>query len=219
MMSPEHYYKYVDAADVFMFDRYPTPQSPISTVGEHARASVRAVYGRKPVIAIPQSFDWRVWDGSFKEGDEHRPNYTEMRSSAIQSIAAGVKGIIYWAYTASRYDMRKFPEHEKDYKRLMTELASLLDVLPEPNVPVQLTVEPDFKGIGWGSKIHDGKLYIFAFHGDTSKLDSVKFTLPANISGKTVDVHGEGRTIMMEGNSFTDTFELLASHIYVIPLK
>lgn len=219
MMSPESYSRYVRAADVFMFDRYPTPRAPQDTVSEHARASVRAVYGRKPVFAIPQAFDWAVWESTFKDGDEPRPTYTEMRSSAIMSIAADVRGIIYWAFTASRYDMRKLPAHEDDFKRVLKELSGLLDVLAEPNTFVDITVNPDFKGIGWGAKIHAGKLYIFAFNGDPGVRDSVTFTLPKEYTGRSVEVYGENRSINLKGRAFTDAFDYYGSHIYIVPMK
>jgi hypothetical protein len=218
MMTPSAYSRYEKAADVFMFDRYPTPTAPLDTVGIHARAAVRAVYGRKPVIAIPQAFSWAVWDGSYKEGSEHRPNPTEMRSSAIQSISAGVKGIIYWAFTASRYDMRKFPKHVEAFKGLMKELSGIIDVLAEPNAYVDISVSPDFQGIGWGAKKHEGKLYIFAFNGDNALRDIVTFKIPANLSGGKVDVYNENRSIDMDGREFTDSFDSYGSHIYVIPI-
>lgn len=226
MMTPSEFSRYADATDIFMFDRYPTPFGPLDSVGLYAQRSVQAVYGRKPVFAIPQAFSWEVWNGSYREGKEHRPNYTEMRSSAIQCIAADVKGIIYWAFTASRYDMRKFPSHVEDFKRLMKELSGLMDVLMEPNDDIDITVEPDFKGIEWGAKIitkymvgdhYVPMLYIFAYNGEPASLDNVKFTLPERIKDKTVEVYGENRAIPMQGNSFTDSFDYYASHIYVVP--
>jgi hypothetical protein len=218
MMTPADFPRYVSAADIFMFDRYPTPLGPLESVGLYARRAIQAVYGRKPVFAIPQAFSWEVWEGSDMTGKEHRPNYIEMRSSAIQCIAADVKGIIYWAFTASRYDMRKFPEHEKDFERLMTELSGLVDVLEEPNVYADIKVEPDFTGIDWGAKIHDGRMYIFAYNGGPDVTDPVKFVLPENISGKTVEVYGENRTIAMQGHGFTDAFDYYAAHIYIVPV-
>lgn len=219
MMSPEHYSKYTDATDIFMFDRYPTPTGAQDTVGLFAQRSVQAVYGRKPVIAIPQAFSWQVWDGTMKEGAEHRPNYAEMKNSAIESIAADVKGIIYWAYTASRYDIRKYPEHEKAFRKLISELAGLIDVMSEPNAYLDIAVEPDFKGIDWGAKRHGGKLYIFAYNGDPDVKDKVAFTLPEAYKDKTIEVYGENRTIKTAGRSFTDSFGIFETHIYIITEK
>jgi len=219
MMSPENFDKYADGTDIFMFDRYPTPQAPLESVGLYAQRAVQAVYGRKPVFAIPQAFSWDVWNGTYREGKEHRPNYVEMRSSAVQSIAAGVKGIIYWAFTGSRYDMRKFPDHLKDFKRLMTELSGLMDVLEEPNAPVEMSLEPDLLSIGWSAKIHDGRLHLFVYNGDPARRESVRFTLPGDYSGQTVEVYGENRSIPMEGASFADSFDYYGTHIYIVPEK
>jgi hypothetical protein len=202
-----------------MFDRYPTPVGAQDSVGLYAQRAVQAVYGRKPVFAIPQAFSWEVWDGTMKEGGEHRPNYAEMRSSAIQCIAADVKGIIYWAFTASRYDMRKFPGHVKAFEQLMGELSGLLDVMSEPNAYIDISVKPDFNGIDWGAKIHDGKLYVFAYNGDPETKDKATFTLPEKYAGINVEVYGENRTINMSGRAFTDSFDVYGTHVYMLSDK
>lgn len=219
MMSPENFDRYADGTDIFMFDRYPTPQAPLESVGLYARRAIQAVHGRKPVFAIPQAFSWDAWNGTYREGKEHRPNYAEMRSSAVQSIAAGVKGVIYWAFTGSRYDMRKFPDHLNDFKRLMRELSGLMDVLEEPNAPIEMNLQPDLLSIGWGAKIHDGKLYLFVYNGDPARRESVRFTLPGDYSGQTVGVYGENRSIPMRGASFADSFDDYGTHIYIVPEK
>jgi len=217
MMTPESFDSYAAGTDIFMFDRYPTPVGPLESVGLYAQRAIQAVYGKKPVFAIPQAFSWEVWSGNHREGKEHRPNYIEMRSSAVQCIAAGVRGIIYWAFTASRYDMRKFPDHVNDFKRLMTELSGLIDVLEEPNATIEMSLQPDLLSIGWGAKIHDGKLYLFVYNGDPAARESLKFTLPADFSGRTVEVYGEDRSIPMQGASFTDSFDYYGTHIYIVP--
>lgn len=219
MMNPNEFSRYAGTTDIFMFDRYPTPAGALDTVGQYARRSVAAVYGKKPVFAIPQAFSWAVWNGSYQEGDEHRPNYIEMRSSLVQCIAADVKGIIYWAFTASRYDMRKFPAHVEAFKKLMTEFSGLLDVMMQPNAYPEISVNPDFMGIDWGVKIYGGKMYIFSYNGDPSLRESVTFTLPSEYEGGTVEVYNENRAVPMQGRAFTDTFTAHAAHIYVVAAR
>jgi len=219
MTSPVHFPDYSAASDILMFDKYPTPTGYLSDVGLFARRAVHASYGGKPVFAIPQSFSWAVWGGKNISDDDHRPNFAEMRCSALQSIAAGVKGIIYWAYIASRYDMRKFPRHEKNFLKLMTELSGLHDVLIQPDAGLNISMQPDFMDIGWSAKIHEGRLYIFTYNVAPAARENITFVLPENFRDKKVDVYAENRSIQMSGNKLADSFEMYGTHIYIVPLN
>lgn len=64
-------------------------------------------------------------------------------------------------------------------------------------------------------KVHDGHAWVFAMTDGGSGPRT--FTLPPGLSGTTVEVVDEGRTIPVSGRRFTDTFASEASyHIYRI---
>ncbi len=72
-------------------------------------------------------------------------------------------------------------------------------------------------GLDTSLRVHDGYAYIIAMtDGGTG---TRTFTLPAGITGGTVEVVGEDRTIAISGGAFSDTFAAeSAHHIYKIKL-
>lgn len=68
-------------------------------------------------------------------------------------------------------------------------------------------------------KTHGGFVYIFAGLGMGDATGSKTFTVPAGVSGNTVDVVGESRTIPVAGGQFSDTFTYeYTHHVYKIAL-
>ncbi len=68
-------------------------------------------------------------------------------------------------------------------------------------------------------KAHDSYAYIFSSVGVGGTTGSKTFTLPAVITGTTVEVVNEGRSLSVSGGKFTDTFAAEYSHhIYKIKI-
>ncbi|WP_437307761.1 DUF4082 domain-containing protein [Sorangium sp. So ce388] len=66
-------------------------------------------------------------------------------------------------------------------------------------------------------KEHNGSYYIFAMVGRAKPTGSYTLTLPAGLTGSTVQVLHENRTIAVNGGAFTDSFAAeYAYHIYKI---
>jgi len=74
-------------------------------------------------------------------------------------------------------------------------------------------------GLNTMLKTLDGSAYVFAMIDGSSVPGSRTFTLPAGVTGSTVEVVGENRTLTLSGNSFTDSFANEYSyHIYRVNL-
>jgi hypothetical protein len=73
-------------------------------------------------------------------------------------------------------------------------------------------------GIDSALKVKDGSAYVFAMTKDGGT-GSRTFTLPAGVSGTSVEVVGEGRTLPVSGGKFTDAFAKESDvHTYKIAL-
>ncbi len=68
-------------------------------------------------------------------------------------------------------------------------------------------------------KSYNGNAYIFAGLGMGHATGSKTFTLPAGVTGTTVTVVGESRTIPDSGGQFSDSFAAeYTHHVYQIAL-
>jgi hypothetical protein len=63
------------------------------------------------------------------------------------------------------------------------------------------------------AKVFEGIVYIFAASLSEDQSETVQFTMDTPAQGP-VEVYGENRTIFMDNNMFTDSFEPLGVHIY-----
>jgi hypothetical protein len=68
-------------------------------------------------------------------------------------------------------------------------------------------------------KVKDGYAYVFAMVDGRSRPGARTFTLPGGVTGKTIEVVNESRTLTVSGGKFTDRFASENSyHIYKIKL-
>jgi hypothetical protein len=74
-------------------------------------------------------------------------------------------------------------------------------------------------GLNTMLKTWNGSAYVFAMIDGSSTPGSRTFTLPAGVSGTTVEVVGENRTLPVTGKSFTDSFaNEFSYHVYRVTL-
>lgn len=74
-------------------------------------------------------------------------------------------------------------------------------------------------GVDTMLKAKDGNAYVFAAPGLQSTTGSKTFTLPPGITGTTVEVVGENRTVPVTAGKFTDSFAAeYTHHVYKIAL-
>ena len=69
-------------------------------------------------------------------------------------------------------------------------------------------------------KTYNGSAYVFSMVDGSSSPGSRTFALPAGVTGSTVEVVGENRTITVGANrTFTDTFAAESTyHVYKVSL-
>jgi hypothetical protein len=102
-----------DNADILWVNPYVVPDGPwrwlMSEVSSYA-----GKWPAKSVWAVPQAFDWRVYNRNQVITDpNHRPNAKELRAQVHAGISAGARStVFYWSPTRlelSMYDIRKLP--------------------------------------------------------------------------------------------------------------
>lgn len=235
----DRYEEYRDASDVLMIDRYPVPSIPFNHIAETARWAVNRKGDSGPVWTVLQAFGYqnpqlKGW------GVPREPTYDEMRAMTFLSIIYGVKGIFYYTFTGSQYQIMKSPQHWEDLKKIVAELNSLYPLLLVPTIPhynapgwpdyghvkVDIIEGPqrDDRGL---LPVHIAEKQLMK---DTGNFAAGKYYIVANSTGKKVkakfsfaslpqrngmiDVIGEKRNIKFDGETFSDTFQPYAVHIF-----
>ena len=128
---------YVDTSDVLGTDPYPVP-GPLGMAAEWTRLTREASFGAQPVWQVPQAFDWALFRANTPSnevacGSNRMPTLDEMRSMALQCIAEGANGLVFYSYTAlEKMNWRTpFENTWGDVKRIADEIKR--------NVPVILS--------------------------------------------------------------------------------
>ena len=212
VMSPGAAAKYRACTDIMWIDPYPIPHSPVTYVSDCVSGAVKAMEKDKPVWAIPQAFDWSVWNTG-KVNDVHRPTNEEERCMTYLALVHGAKGIIYWAHTASKYYIRDYPEHWAYMKKLAGELHDLSPVLLTPPTDRTVNLSPKDAPIDTMVRRLDGQTYVFAVnHGN--KPCKVKLSLAESKASAPVEVLFEGRSVNAAKGAWQDDFKPLEVHVY-----
>jgi len=212
IMSPGAAAKYRACTDIMWIDPYPIPHSPVTYVTSCVAGAVKAVEKDKPVWAIPQAFDWNVWNTG-KVNGVHRPTNEEERCMTYLALVHGAKGIIYWAHTASKYYIRDYPDHWAYMKKLAGEMHDLTPVLLTPDSQVMPGLEPKDAPVDIMVKQLGGETYVFAVNHDT-KACAVKLSLPGMTASVPVEVLFEKRSVAAENGAWQDDSTPLEVHVY-----
>jgi hypothetical protein len=97
--------KYVGTADALAVDWYPVPWSSVGTVAREMRLA-RLGADRREFLAILQAFDWTIASNLLETTVPLRaPTREELRCMTYLALMQGASGIIFYAYTASGWNL------------------------------------------------------------------------------------------------------------------
>jgi len=125
---PSQYGRYAPGTDVLAPDPYPVPRHPINTVySSLKKAKAESVRVDTALWAVAQAFGGQKYD---KSGEWPRcPDAREFRAMSYLSLMAGVKGVIYYTYFDSSFDILKETDLLEAAKTFPTELRGLIPLL------------------------------------------------------------------------------------------
>jgi hypothetical protein len=87
----------------------------------------------KQVWAVIQAFSWSYFRDSPILKNAKNPTLEEERCLTYLAIVHGAKGILYYTYRGGKYEIKDFPEHWNDVKKIASELNILSPVLTAPD--------------------------------------------------------------------------------------
>ena len=238
--------KYVNMPDVTSLDMYwytipfcdwrpywgdqyadPVPQNTCRTASSYGKA----VNG----LTIRDASDgklkprWMLIENLNGLSGQNHINYItpgQLKGAAMNSVINEARGLMWFnqSFTGSCQTsgaLRAAQVHGRNFCgyaqiEAMGEVNNLIHSLA-PVINTQSYQWTFGNGLDTMLKTHNGSAYIFAMTDGTTGTRTL--TLPNGINGKTVEVINEGRTIPVNGNTFTDTFtNEYTYHIYKITL-
>ncbi len=203
-------HEYARGGDILMPDPYPCflkgglAAAPIEKTSAFVEAIKDATNGRKPAWVTPQAFNY----GDYGRAGNRGPNLTELRNQLYQAVAHGAKGFLWYTYG----QIHNYPDLEIGMPFLSREARDLKAAILANDEPDAVAVKaPQPEHIHVALRRAEGDLYVFAVNTATEPQE-VSFTVTG--APDTLYVVSEGRQVSLRDGSFTDSFDIYATHIY-----
>ena len=224
---PLRYYdEFIKYTDIVSFDHYPVTgwnrPDRVPEVALVTREYKSRMRKGQLLITIVEASDQ---DLSWTAKETRGPNAAEMRAEVWSSIAAGAKGIGYFTIAFNPFRWNNLTDEIKEeLKHTNGELTELTAPIVLGDTDKKLTVtgdDTDDKAAAGHAiqavrKEHDGKTYVIAVNVTRAKVTPT-FTLEAAPAAARAQVWKENRRVAVAAGAFSDDFEPLAVHVYVLP--
>jgi hypothetical protein len=220
LLNPKSLHYWRDTVDVISMDPYPLagtePQNGynLALVADWTRATKEAVMDSRPFMTVLQYF---------KHTSKGRwPNREELRNMSYMAIVEGANGLMYWSLGAKALAnvckdwCEERVRHFETLKSVMYEIDSLKSVLAEIDRPDLLHRNSNKAAIKTRVKYKDGKTYIIAYNYKNEAVFTY-FTMKHQL--REIRVYKEGRKIISNGLTFSDSFGPFQARVYEITLK
>jgi hypothetical protein len=209
------YPKYAKGADILGYDIYPVNyQLPLSTLSVGLENLKKWSGGNKPILAYIETTGFGN-SGDGKIGGT--PSPAQIKQEVWQAIVHGARGIVYFVHifspTFNEAGLLADPVRSNAVSDINAQVRALAPIINGPTVTSDLHITSTTRVDSMVK--NDGKArYVFAVEMKGASA-SASFKL-SDVSGATVTVVGENRTLPMSNGSFTDSFEAYGVHIYKI---
>jgi hypothetical protein len=226
--KPGEFFRYASACDIYATDPYPInrqAQASLENVASWTQGAVAAVFDRKPVYVALQCYTTKAVSEAGKplDGAPRLPTAAEMRCMSYTALAAGARGLLYYAFDDSYYNngairgvnlAKEYPEFWGQLSAIVKELGARQQLWTAP----YSTLRPESLGpdliVQHKPYLAGGKTYLLVVN---PKYDArpVKVRLPGvKTSGAVQDALG-GTPGKITNGELTDTLEGLQAKCYV----
>jgi hypothetical protein len=174
---PSTYARYVGCAEIIAPDPYPINRTnpstvPVYTLLTAARAEA-SKYGR-PVWGILQCF-------GYETGGWRVPTFAECRNMTYLALLAGVKGILYYTFADSGFQVTEHPELWADMQTLPPEIKALEPALLDGQL---MTLETGLEDVFAGAWTEGNRVIVCVVNTSPTEARTVAIPLPAGVTGE-----------------------------------
>lgn len=204
--------------DVLMPDPYPIPKVCLRLVSDCVQSASRGTFGLKPV--------WVVLDAYPKK----LPNKEEMRCMIYLALCAGANGVAIFDWDertlkektdpkSPKY-LKNHPESFKAVKDSISELASLENIVVNPNLDNVVDFEPKKSCLHSAVKVNSGKKYLF-IASDSRQAEQGTIVIKGlnSATAKPLPACGYSESIQFSGGNAQVKLPKLAAAVFEIVEK
>jgi hypothetical protein len=210
---------YLGVANITMVDPYPYVRegADVSVVYRTVADAVRVTRGNKPVWAVVQAHG-RGPGGSGRGYGRLEPPYPELRNMAFQAIAAGARGILFFTYKGSAFDLTRTPQGLANIRRVVAELRDLVPMLLSPPPAEPLIRFLSMPGLISRSFLYDGAVWLLLVNSERREM-GFSAQLRTDIMPTEISVPAEGRLLNSLNGRLEETLGPLDVRLYRIPVE
>ena len=203
--APNVFSLYSRIADILLLDLYPIPDFPIAVIGEYADAASGYTLGERPIWVTIQAFGNTV-------NHSRPPTPEELRCMTYLALVHGARGISFFRYSLPE-DRGDGPDDIHSVE-MWNELTTISGELKDLSPVLLSTDTRALETEAVEARLFDsnGKLYIIAVNTSALQVEET-FLFGGN---ESIPVLNEGRSITPDNESFTDTFDTHAVHVYEV---
>jgi hypothetical protein len=128
-------FNYGTTADALMVDWYPVPHLKLESLGyqvSRTRAAVRTLDKKrpgKPVWAVIQAFDWRLFPQHHERRVGRFPTLAEIRFMTYLALVRGADGLFYFTFSQEGKTLDAWPDRWFILKSITSEINALRPML------------------------------------------------------------------------------------------
>lgn len=207
--NPNKIGEFMNSSDLVGMQSYPVNSEPLSSTDYSiSRAVKEATPYNRPIIANLQTFSWEAG---------RPPTSKEVRNMTYQSLINGVKGIIYYTYYDSTWDMSSHSDLWNGVKSLVPEIKQLSPILLNGKLnKINTGVQDVFAG-AWN---YQNQAVVVVVNTSNSITKQVSITLPPNrTSGVQAMFDGRPSGLTINGDKLSGSIKPKDVHIYSFKLS
>lgn len=201
---PDRIGQCMNSANLVGMQSYPVNFEPLSSTDYSISRAVEAAPSNRPIIANLQTF---AWEGS------RAPTPGEVRNMTYQALVNGVKGVIYYTYRDSTWDLSSNPELWNGIKSLVPEIKKLNPILLNGDLTkISTGVEDIFAGI-W---TYQERKVIVALNTSGSRTKQVSIALPRGTNEAQAMFSNRPSGMVVRDGRLSGSIKPKDVHVYIL---
>lgn len=210
--------RFANCSDVIGMQSYPIKSG---TAEELSSAYYRLSVARDAAAKFNRGFYGNLQTFSWLEQDPQKypgaraPTFNEVRNMTYQALLAGAKGIIYYTYYDSDWNLPTHPDLWEGIKSLVPEVKAISSILLNGNLK---TIDVDVKNVLAGIWQEQNEVLAVIINTSYENGKEVAIELPVNVSSAQPMFPDRPSGMVINGNKLSGSIGPMDVHVYKLSL-